>query len=379
VISAFWLAAGIVLYVNVGYPLLIALAALLRQPLAERAPKALPTVTLLLVVHNEEDCIEAKLESLMALDYPKDRLEIEVISDASTDATESIVRRFEDRGVRLLRLPGPRGKAACLNEAVPRARGEILVLTDARQSLAPDAVRRLVGYLGNPEVGAVSGELLLEAPSSRPARGVGLYWRYEKLIRRAESRFDSTVGVTGALYAIRKELFPVLDPRTILDDVVIPMNVVRAGHRVLFAPEAEARDVVHESPAREYRRKVRTLAGNLQLVSLEPWLMSPWRNRLFIQFLSHKLARLLVPWCLPPLLVLSAILAMQGRFVYALILGAQVLLYALALAGGLAARSGRTLPFVSGPYAFVLLNAAAGHAWLSYLRGAQKATWRAIT
>src|SRR5439155_446213 len=202
--------------------------------------------------------------------------------------------------------PGPPGKVAALNEAVPLASGEILVLTDARQSLAPDAVRRLVAYFADPTVGAVSGELhLLPSPGS-PVEGVGLYWKYEKLIRKAESRFDSTVGVTGAFYALRKELFLPIDPRTILDDVAIPMRVALAGRRVLFAPEARAWDHVEESAAREYRRKVRTLAGNYQLVALYPALLHPLRNRLLWQLASHKLARLAVPWCLLVLFLASA-------------------------------------------------------------------------
>src|SRR5262249_36607864 len=156
---------------------------------------------------NAETYLRDKLRNVLGLDYPRARLEILVVSDGSTDGTEAIAADFAGQGVRLLPLPGPRGKAAALDQAVPQSRGEILVFTDARQPLAPDAVRRLVAYFSDPTVGAVSGELHIEAPPDAPTKGVGLYWRYEKILRRAESRFDSTVGVTGAIYALRKELF----------------------------------------------------------------------------------------------------------------------------------------------------------------------------
>lgn len=373
----FWLAATVVVYAYAGYPALIAAAARLRPAPPVRKADITPEVTLLLVVRDEEAHLEEKLRNAAGLDYPRERLEVLVVSDGSTDRTEAIAAGFAGAGVELLALPEPRGKAAALNEAVPRARGEILVFTDARQPLAPDAVRRLVAYFADLTVGAVSGELHLLAPSGAPAEGLGLYWRYEKLVRRAESRFDSTVGVTGALYALRKELFVPLDPRTILDDVAIPMEVVLAGSRVLFAPEARAWDRIAESPAREYRRKVRTLAGNFQLASLRPALLDPRRNRLFWQLLSHKLSRLAVPWCLLALFAASAGLSLGDRPLYRAALAGQALFYLLALVGGLRARRQRPLRLTSIPYAFTLLNLAAVRGLLGFLRGSETAAWKA--
>jgi cellulose synthase/poly-beta-1,6-N-acetylglucosamine synthase-like glycosyltransferase len=237
---AFWLAASLVFYAYAGYPALIVLAATLRPRGVARRAGHTPDATVLVVVNDEEAVIAAKLDNLLCLDYPKDRLQIVVVSDGSIDRTDEIVKDYEARGIELMAVPGPRGKAAALNQAVPHARGEMLVLTDARQPLAPDAVRALASYLADPTVGAVSGEMHLVAPSEGGVKGVGLYWNYEKLIRRAESRFDSTVGVTGAFYAVRKELFVPLDPRTILDDVALPMEIAMRGYRVVFAPEARA-------------------------------------------------------------------------------------------------------------------------------------------
>lgn len=375
--AAFWLAAAIVLYAYLGYPALISLAARLRPAPAVRLEDITPAVTLLIVVHNEEACLEDKLRNALALEYPRERLDVLVVSDGSTDRSEAVATAFAPSGVRLLSLSGPRGKAACLNEAVLHARGEILVLTDARQPLAPDAVRRLAAYFGDPTVGVVSGELHLLARPGAAAEGVGLYWSYEKLVRRAESRFDSTVGVTGALYALRKDLFVPLDPRTILDDVALPMEVVLAGRRVLFAPEARAWDRIADSPAREYRRKVRTLAGNFQILALRPLLLDPLRNRLFWQLVSHKVSRLAVPWCLVLLVLASAGLSFQERALYLGAFAAQALFYLLAAAGWLHARRRRPLRLTSLPFTFALLNVAAAAGLLAFLRRSETAAWKA--
>ena len=375
---AFWLAAAVVLYSWLVYPALIALLASVRPAPAVRRDEIEPPVTVLLVVRDEEAHLEDKLRNLVALDYPREKLEVLVVSDGSTDRTESITTGFAGAGVRLLALAPPRGKASCLNEAVPRARGAILVMTDARQALAEDAVRRLVACLGDPSVGAASGELHILASPGRGPESVGLYWKYEKLIRRAESRFDSTVGVTGALYAVRKELFVPLDPRAILDDVLVPMEVVFAGHRVVFEPEARAWDRLAESPAHEYRRKVRTLAGNFQLLVLRPALLDPLRNRLFFQLVSHKLTRLAVPWCLVLLLLASAALALASPHAfYRAALGLQVLFYLLAAAGWIGRREGRPSRLTSVPYTLVLLNLAAASALLGIVRGTETAAWKA--
>jgi cellulose synthase/poly-beta-1,6-N-acetylglucosamine synthase-like glycosyltransferase len=377
VVLVFAAAAAVVLYAYLGYPALIALLARLRPAPAPRRSPEEPAVTLLLVVHDEERWLAEKIRNLLDLDYPPGKREVLVVSDGSRDGSERIAASFAGEGVRLVALPGPRGKAAALGEAVPQATGEILVLTDARQRLAPDAVRELAAYFADPSVGAVSGELMLEDGGPGPAAGLGRYWRYEKLIRRAESRFDSTVGATGALYAVRRSLWPALDPRTILDDVAVPMEVVLAGRRVLFAPEARAYDRLSDDAAHEYRRKVRTLAGSYQLALLRPALLDPFRNRVAWQFWSHKLARLAVPWCLAVLLAASAALAARGGVFYGAVLGLQLIIYLMAAAGALAARAGLRVPLASVPYAFALANLAAAHAFFGFLRGTAGPAWKA--
>jgi cellulose synthase/poly-beta-1,6-N-acetylglucosamine synthase-like glycosyltransferase len=218
-----------------------------------------------------------------------------VVSDGSTDRTEAIVEAFHDQGVRLLRQQPAHGTAAAINLAVSHARGEVLLFTDARQHLAADAARQLVACLADPTVGAVSGELHLRPPDTASlSGGVAVYWSLETRLRRAESRLDSTVGVTGAVYALRKELFRPMDERTVLDDVAVPMEVVMAGRRVVFEPGAAAWDSIPDDPAREYHRKA---APSPAPIACPPaaGLLDPRRNRLLWQFVSYKLARLAVP------------------------------------------------------------------------------------
>jgi cellulose synthase/poly-beta-1,6-N-acetylglucosamine synthase-like glycosyltransferase len=370
-------AAALIAYSYLGYPLLLALRARFRPAPAVARSSITPEVSLVLVVHDEERLLAGKLDNCLDLDYPRDRLDVVVVSDGSTDRSEDIIRSYADRGVRLLALPGPNGKAVALNHAVPGCRGDIIVLCDARQSLAREAVRELVAGFADPTVGAVSGELHI-APRPGGTEGVGFYWRYEKLIRRAESAVDSVVGVTGAIYAIRKELFRPLDPRTILDDVAIPMRVVLGGHRVLFEPRARAYDQAAASAAREFRRKVRTLAGNYQMIRLYPEWLDPRRNRLLWQLASHKLSRLLVPWCGLAMLLASIGLVVRdgGRFAWALLAG-QILFYLLAALGQLLADRPRLPRLLAVPHALVLLNLAAAFGLFAFLRRSEQAAWKA--
>jgi cellulose synthase/poly-beta-1,6-N-acetylglucosamine synthase-like glycosyltransferase len=238
----------------------------------------------------------------------------------------------------------PRGKAAALNAGVARARHEILVFADARQTFAPDALRALVAPFADRRVGAVTGELILEnAGAGEPgvAEGVGLYWRYEKYLRRLESIVGSVLGATGAIYAMRRELWQPLPGDTILDDVLAPMRAVFAGRTIVFEARARAFDRAPEDPAAEARRKIRTLAGNVQILWLDPRLLIPVVNPVWLQYMSHKVGRLLVPYALVALLVSSAALASR-HVIYAAALALQSVFYLLAAYGAWLAR--QTLP-----------------------------------
>jgi len=340
--AVFWTSLALIAYVYVGYPLLLAAWSRL-APRPVRRERWEPTVSLVIAARNERASIAGKVENCLALDYPAEKLQVVLSLDAPNDGTDRIARRLRRDHPELTLVESARhdGKPAALNRAVARATGEVVVFCDARQEIAADAVRELVAALADPEVGAVTGELLLlDGHGRQAADGVGLYWRYEKALRAMESRIHSTVGATGALYAIRRELFAPLPRRAILDDVIVPMRAVLAGRRTVFEPRARAYDRVCP-PEVEFRRKVRTLVGNFQLLTLMPELLLPWRNRIFLQFVSHKLGRLGVPYLLVVLLASNALL-LDG--VYAVFFAGQCLWYLLAAAGAIANRSGRPAP-----------------------------------
>jgi cellulose synthase/poly-beta-1,6-N-acetylglucosamine synthase-like glycosyltransferase len=331
----FWVSLALLFYVYAGYPLLLLLwRRLAARPVRRAAIE--PSVTVIIAAHNERRVIEEKIANCLGLDYPRDRLQIVVALDAPTDGTEEVVWKYAGRTVDSVYYAPHRGKAGALNRALAVADGEILVLADARQRFDRSAVRELVANFDDPSVGAVSGELVLLDEAGREAGGgVGLYWRYEKRLRALESDIHSTLGVTGAIYAIRRSLFRPIPEETILDDVAIPMAAVLAGKRVLFEPKARAFDRVSATPEIEYGRKVRTLMGNYQLLAMMPALLSPRSNPVFWQFWSHKMGRLLAPHLLIALLV-SNLFLRHGVYLWAM--AAQSAWYGLALLGWAATR-----------------------------------------
>jgi len=372
--GTFWICAVLLVYVYLGYPALAWVRAALAPPPALRAA-APPAVSVIVVAHDEAGRIAARIDNLLALDYPRDRLEILIASDGSTDETASLARAYAREGVAVHAFAVRRGKAAVLNDVVPRASGAIVVLADARQRFEPDTIRALTRPFADPAVGAVSGELILTEAPDGPAvgRGVGVYWRYEKLIRKSESRLDSMVGATGAVYAIRRELFEPIPEDTLLDDVLIPLRIVRRGYRVLFEPAARAWDRVAASAEEELARKVRTLAGNFQLFVREPWLLDPHRNRIWVATVSHKGLRLLGPVLHAGAFAASAALA--GAPLYRAALVVQALFYALALTGHAMRNSRRRSAILSVPYVVCLLNWATVVGFLRFATGRQSASW----
>jgi cellulose synthase/poly-beta-1,6-N-acetylglucosamine synthase-like glycosyltransferase len=338
---------------------------------------ACPAVTIVVVAFNEQDRVEPRLDNLLALDYPRDRLEIIFASDGSTDETLERARRYQSATVRVRGFDHRRGKAAVLDEIVPRARAEIVVLADARQTFDRAALKALVSNFADADVGAVSGELMLTSPPGSAAIGAGasLYWRYEKFIRRHESLANSAVGATGAIYAIRRALFEPIAEDTILDDVLIPMRVVGQGYRVLFEPAARAFDTTSVSARQEFVRKVRTIAGMFQLFARERWLFNPQLNTLWFETLSHKGLRLLTP--LLHAIVLVSNVALVGVAGYRWLFAAQLLFYAAALVGHF--RRGRgTLRVFTVPYTICLLGWATCVGFVYFVTRRQRATWERV-
>jgi poly-beta-1,6-N-acetyl-D-glucosamine synthase len=336
----FWVLAASVFYTYLAYPLILAAAAQFRSrgnPV--RGASSSVPVSVVIAAYNEEARIVARVRELAGQIA---RLaaggELIVVSDGSTDQTVEVARiAAKDAefatgaavSIRVIALPTNSGKAAALNHGCAAARHSLLVFADARQTWAPDAIERITENFADPTVGAVSGDLVVDSPPGVMA-GFGWYWRFEKWLRRTESRFDSLVGVTGSICAVRRELFRPIPSGTILDDVYWPLLVTMEGHRVVHDDRALAFDRLPVRVRDEFRRKVRTLAGNYQLPTLLPSALFPWRNRIWCQFISHRLLRLLVPWALIGLA--TSVLILEGR-VYWVFLWVQVAFYLLAAAG----------------------------------------------
>jgi biofilm PGA synthesis N-glycosyltransferase PgaC len=359
----FWVCFALMSYAYFGYFIYLWIFAHFRKQLLLKE-RFTPSVSIVIAARNEEANLPAKLENLRLLDYPQHRLQIVIASDGSTDQTVSILREHASQIFPVI-LNESNGKAYALNEAVKSATGEILVFLDTRQFVEPDAVSELVSCFADSAVGAVSGELLLETSSGAPSSdALGIYWKIEKAVRKLESASGSVVGVTGAIYAIRRELYADIPQRTILDDVFVPMHVARMGKRVVFQPSAIARDQLFSEKGKEFSRKVRTLTGNYQLLRLAPWLLSP-ANPLLFRFISHKLLRLTVPLLLILMLVASAIV--DGP-VYRAIFWLQILFYVLAAFGTLIP-STRKFKLVAIANTFVMLNLAAALAFYNFVAG----------
>jgi len=338
----------------------------------------LPSVSIILAVHNGAALLRQKIDHLLSLDYPRDRMEIVIVSDGSTDDTDDILKEFLGPPVRSIRCSEQSGKAAALNRGVQSATGEILVFIDIRPWIESNALQLLLSNFADPRVGCAAGELLLRDDGHEPsAKAVGgLYWRYEQWIRNCEAKVDSPLGVYGGFYAVRRELARVLPEGTILDDMLQPLSVIRQGYRSVLDVRARAYDIWPKSLRREFHRKVRTLAGNFQLIQLAPWLLSR-QNRLRFQLISHKLLRLLVPILLVILLISSALLANRS-WLYAGTLAAQIVFYVLAALG-----AGPSIPVLlrlaAPASAFCMLNAAvvAGFYKFLFTRGPLWKIWTA--
>lgn len=351
---AFWTALAAVSaigYVLAGYPLLLAFLARRSRP--SHAADIHPTVSVILPVRNGAPWLADKLESILQQSYPAGRMEILVVSDASDDNTDEIAAGFSAQGVHVARLPRG-GKAAALNYAIPRMNSEVLLLTDVRQKLAPDCLQRLVSRFADPDVGVVSGDLVILSGKSAGEASTGLYWRYETWIRHNLSAVDSLLGATGPIYAIRRKLAVSIPSETLLDDVYLPMMALRQGYRLILEPRAKAYDFP-TSLASEFRRKVRTQAGIYQLLRLAPWMFTP-ANRVCFHFLSLKVGRLLLPFFLLLLAFSTPFLPSLWLFPAA---AGQIGFYSLAALDDVVSE-GNTLKRLTAPArAFVVLILAA--------------------
>jgi len=356
--AAFTGAAALVGWTYVAFPAVVLLRARLRPRPHASAPIT-PSVSLVIAARNEVESLPAKLDNLLALDYPPDRLEIVIASDGSDDGTDAIAAARGNGRVRVLALPRV-GKAAALNAAVAASSGEILVFSDANSLYAPDAVRALVAPFADPSVGGVAGDQRYRAggDDAPVATGERRYWDLDRMIKRAESRGGNAISATGAIYAVRRELFrPV--PAGVTDDFATSTAVIAQGRRLVFAPDAVAFEPVAASGGAEFERKVRVMTRGLNAVVARRELLDPRRHGFYaVQLLSHKVLRRLMALPLAVLALSAAAEARRSRILRGAA-AAQGALYALGATGLLLARAGRKAPrLVALPAYFCLVNAA---------------------
>jgi cellulose synthase/poly-beta-1,6-N-acetylglucosamine synthase-like glycosyltransferase len=361
-------------YPIVGYPLVLSAIALLR-PRPVRRGEWTPSVTILVPAYNEAACIAGTIENKLALDYPAERLEITVVSDASEDGTDDIVRRYADRGVKLLRTAVRQGKAAALNEAIRHANGEIVVFSDANSTFAVDAVRRMVENFTDPRVGYVTGNLQYLHGEEASGRGSGAYMRYENWLRRIETRVDSVIGVNGGVDAMRRRLYAAV-PADQITDFVLPLRVIAAGFRVVFDERVHSSERANQELGSEFRMRVRVALRALRGLVYMRQALNVVRAPLpaFCIF-SHKILRYLSFLFLAGALIINAILAARNPSYIPLLL-LQVAFYALALLGLTRNLPGALRRLTALPTYFLVSNVAFGIAALRFARGDVVATWR---
>lgn len=373
----FWVCLSSVLFAYLVYPALIFVLSRIvgRAPARPtQADESLPTISLLIAAHNEEADIEARILNALALDYPAGKLEIVIASDGSTDATNDIVRRYADRGVRLIAYSLNQGKATVLDKSVPRLTGEIVLLSDANTHMKADAARLLAAWFADPEVGVVCGRLVLTDPHTG-GNVDGMYWKYETFLKKCESRLGALLGSNGAIYAIRKNLFPRVRPSTIIDDFVIPLEAKRrSGCRIVYDSDAVANEETAPTMRAEFRRRVRIGAGGFQSIGLLWPLLSPTNGWVALTFFCHKVLRWACPFFLLGMLVTNALLL--GDPLYNLLMVGQIAFYLLALAGHWLPSRPKCLRVLRLPTMFVSMNAALFLGFFRWAFGRQKGTWK---
>lgn len=364
-------------YVYVGYPLAVFLLSRLRSRPVQAAIIE-PNVTVLITAFNEEAAIREKIENTLAIDYPSEKLEILVASDGSTDATDEIVREFDDRGVKLFRQEGRIGKTATQNNAVENAAGDIILFSDATTFYSPDVFRHILPPFADGTVGCVAGRLVyVDDDSTTVGKGAKSYWSYETRLKSAESLACSLIGASGCLYAVRKKAYEPMYPEA-CSDFLICTNLYRQGYRSVFAPEAVCYEHTNRRANDELRMRVRVISQTFTDLWRNRDMMNPFRSGFFaIQLISHKVLRYAVPLLLLGILVSSLMLA-SGSVVFTAIAAAQVLFYVLALAGFILERADLRPSLLAMPLYFVLANLASVVAFYKFLRGERYARWEPI-
>jgi cellulose synthase/poly-beta-1,6-N-acetylglucosamine synthase-like glycosyltransferase len=373
----FGLGIAALFYVYIGYPLLVYLVSRLFPKNIRRAPFE-PQVTVLITAYNEERAIRRKIENTLAIDYPREKLEILVASDASGDKTDGIVREFSDQGVKLFRQEGRKGKTYTQNEAVKQASGEIILFSDATTEYQPNVLREILPNFADETVGCVAGKLIyVDSSKTNVGKGAKSYWSYETFLKEAESRACSLIGASGCLYAVRKSAYREMYPEACSDFLICTL-VYEQGMRSVYEPRAVCFEETNYRTDKEMKMRVRVISQTFTDLWRNRAMMNPFKSGFYaIELISHKVLRYAVPLFLLMIFVSSAILMRHSYFFEAIFFG-QIVFYSLALVGWLLEKSGLKIGILAIPHYFVLTNLAAVIGFYKFLRGERFAAWEPI-
>jgi poly-beta-1,6-N-acetyl-D-glucosamine synthase len=379
-----WLCIGAVFYTYFGYPALMYLLAKLRafykqrfqpQPFRHELERDdWPVISFLIPAYNEQQVIRQKVENTLELDYPRDRLKIIVVSDGSTDQTNTMLDSYGRVEIEFIPMPTRRGKTTVLNQVIPQLTGDIVVLSDASGLLKPDALKKLVRHFGDPKIGCVSGVYVFGADDeSLRSLTEKVYWQYETFLKQQESGVHSAIGAHGALYGFRRRLFKPFHENTINDDFILPMRIIRKGYRVLYEPEAVVYEIASTNLKGEFNRRIRINVGNFQQTFMLRSLLHPKHGRIALQFFSHKVLRTISPFFIM-LLPFACSLA-QAPF-YKSLLWLQVGFYLVGLFGYLQEFIGFRIPYLYLPFYFLMGNISAVYGFTRFLMHKQSILWK---
>lgn len=373
--SVFWITLGTIIYALVGYPLLTLVLAMIVRKQVNKQPIT-PCVSFLIAAYNEEKVIAEKIKQTLELDYPREQLEIIVVSDGSTDRTDQIVASFQDHGVRLHRGE-KQGKTGALNEAVKTATGEILIFSDATGVYSRQAVREIVANFNDPTVGCVTGRVAYRYGEGMTSKGFKGYQKFAVAVRRAESRFGSQTSVSGSIHALRRSLYRRSDPAFSLD-VIDAVHTVVQNYRVVYEDQAVSWEESRNNWKDEFRCRVRM---SVRGTSMIPYIIAKlvWAKKFgyAFQMVSHKILRWWL-WAMLVILFIANSMLVCKSLVYATFMGAQVLFYVTALVGLVAGKNQIRLPVVSSVFFFVLANTAMAVGSFKALWGRRMPSWEPV-
>lgn len=380
-----WLCTGILVYTYIGYPLFMYIASHFRRgyerlfkskPNTTHRENDWPLVSFLIPAYNEERMIRKKVENTLDLDYPADKMQIVVVSDGSTDRTNDMLASFGEQEITFIPLPERCGKTTLLNKVIPELTGEIIILSDASGLLQRDALKKVISHFDNPRVGCVSGVYTFDAEDdSLRSTTEKVYWRYETFLKKYESLVHSSIGAHGALYGFRRSLFTPLHKKAINDDFILPMKILDQGYRVLYEPEAVV--VEHESTSLngEFNRRIRINVGNIQQVYFLRNLLHPKYGIIALEFFSHKVLRLISPFCIVMLPV--ACLMAQGP-IYDFLFRLQAVFYLIGALGYIQEFFGFRIRYLYFPFYFIMGNVSAILGFFRFVLGKQSILWKRV-